>query len=89
MDHSLLGKQEKTVQAKSVIFYFRSLLSATCVFVNMVEVVGQEDVMEGIAAVEVSAVEVGAEGEEEQVVVGLEEMEDLVEEPVVVEEEVE
>ena len=44
----------------------------------MVEVVDQEDVMVGIVAVVVAAVEVGVEGEEGQVVVGLEEMEDLV-----------
>ena len=50
----------------------------------MVEVVGQEDVLVGIAVVMVVAVEVGVEGEEGQVVVALEEMEDLVEEMVVV-----
>jgi hypothetical protein len=55
----------------------------------MVEVVGQEDVMVGIAAVEVAAVEVGVEGEEGQVVVDLEEMVDLVAEMLVVEAEVE
>ena len=49
----------------------------------MVEVVGQEDVMVGIAVVKVAAVEVGVEGEEGQVVVDLEEMVDLVEELVV------
>ena len=53
----------------------------------MVEVVGQEDVMVGIAVVEVAAVEVGVEGEEGQVVVDLEEMVDLVAEIVVLVEE--
>ena len=58
----------------------------------MVEVVGQEDVMVGIAAAVVEGaaveVEVGVEGEEVEVL-DLEEMEDLVEELVVVEEVVE
>ena len=48
---------------KYLFFFFRSLLSATCVFVSMGEVVDQEDVMVGVAVVEVAVVEVGVEGE--------------------------
>ena len=78
------------VIAKAFIFFFRSLLSATCVFVSMVEVVGQEDVMVGIAAVVVvAAVEVGVEAKVQVEVLDLEGMWDLVVElaVVVVEEE--
>ena len=78
MDHTFLGKHEKIVKVKAFIFFFRSFFSASCVFVSMVELVGQEDVMVGIAGVVVAAAEVVVEEEVQVEVLDLEGMEDLV-----------
>ena len=74
----LVSRSKILELSQYLFFFFRSLLSATCVFVSMVEVVGQEDVMVGIAAVVVAAVEVVVEEKVQVEVLDLEGMEDLV-----------